>query len=72
MSKQSKYLVEIYWSETDQCYIASAPDLKGCIAHGYSREEALAEIQTAIELWLETALEDGEEIPNPSKKVVTA
>ena len=72
MSNQSKYPLEIYWSETDQCYIASAPDLKGCFAHGASREEALSEIQLAIRLWLETAVEDGGRIPVPSKNLVVS
>ncbi|MCE7736577.1 MAG: type II toxin-antitoxin system HicB family antitoxin [Candidatus Heimdallarchaeota archaeon] len=72
MSNESKYPIEIHWSEEDKCYIASAPDLKGCTAHGYTREDALAEIQTAIELWLETAIEDGEQIPIPGKKQIIA
>lgn len=70
MNNQSKYPVEIHWKDADQCYIASAPDLQGCIAHGYTREEALSELQIAIELWLEKAVEDGEHLPSPSRKVI--
>jgi predicted RNase H-like HicB family nuclease len=29
-----KYLVEVFWSEEDQGYIAIVPDLPGCSAWG--------------------------------------
>ena len=35
------------------------------MAHGETKEQALKEIDIAKELWIETALEDGEEIPQP-------
>jgi predicted RNase H-like HicB family nuclease len=38
--------------------VASAPTLPGCHSQGKTREEALANIQEAIELWLEDELED--------------
>ncbi len=62
----SKYSVIISWSEEDNSYIASIPELKGCMADGRTREEALKEIEIAKNLWIECALEDGEEIPEPN------
>jgi predicted RNase H-like HicB family nuclease len=41
------------------------PDLKGCVAVGETREEALADLEEARRLWLETAYEHGDEIPSP-------
>ena len=61
----SKYSIIIAWSNEDNAYIASIPELKGCMAHGQTREEALKELEIAKNLWIECALEDGEEIPEP-------
>lgn len=61
----SKYEIILYWSNEDQVYIAEVPELPGCMAHGDSLEKALENIQTAIELWLETAREFGDPIPEP-------
>ena len=41
------------------------PDLPGCMAHGKTRQEALKMAEEAIELWLETAREDGVPVPQP-------
>ena len=61
-----KYSMFISWSEEDQAYIVSVPELPGCMADGKTPEEAVKEAQTVIELWIETALEDGETIPEPA------
>jgi len=34
-------------------YVAEVPALPGCLSHGNSREEAIANIKEAIEGWLE-------------------
>ena len=60
-----RYEVIIYWSEEDQVYVAEVPELPGCAAHGKSPQQALAEAQDAITLWLETAKEFGAPIPVP-------
>jgi predicted RNase H-like HicB family nuclease len=55
----------LYWSNTDNCFIAEIPELKGCIAHGNSEIEALENVNKAKALWIETALEFGDNIPQP-------
>jgi predicted RNase H-like HicB family nuclease len=47
-------------------YTALHPDLKGCVAVGEIPEEALANLEEARRLWLETAYEHGDEIPFPT------
>ena len=42
---------------------AFAPALPGCHSHGDTLEEARANIAEAIELYVETMIEDGEEVP---------
>jgi len=61
----TKYEVIIYWSKEDEAYVAEVPQLAGCAAHGDSQEEALRNAQDAIRLWIETAREFGDPIPEP-------
>jgi len=61
----SKYGVIIYWSEEDGVFVAEVPELAGCVAHGPTQESALANAQEAIRLWLDTAAEFGDPIPEP-------
>ncbi|AGK61369.1 hypothetical protein Asulf_01378 [Archaeoglobus sulfaticallidus PM70-1] len=63
-----RYTIEIFYSEEDEGYIAVVPELPGCSAFGDTEEEALKEIKTAIELWIETAKKEGREIPKPMGK----
>ncbi len=60
-----KYETIIYWSEEDQSFIADVPELPGCVAHGPSPDEALSNAQEAMQLWLDTAREFGDPIPEP-------
>lgn len=63
-----KYAIEIFYSEEDAGYIAVVPELPGCSAFGETEEEALKQVMTAMELWLEAAEKEGREIPQPSGK----
>jgi len=60
-----KYETIIYWSEEDGVFIAEVPELPGCMAHGSTPDEALANVKDAIELWISTAKEFGDPIPEP-------
>jgi predicted RNase H-like HicB family nuclease len=44
-------------------YTVTVPALPGCISEGDTREEALANIKEAIELYIESLQADGEPIP---------
>ena len=55
----------IIWSDDDQCYLVKVPDLPGCMAHGKTRQQAVKMAEEAIELWIETAKEDGVSGSNP-------
>lgn len=55
----------LYWSDEDQVFIAEAPELPGCAALGKSRELALKHATQAIRLWIDTAREFGDPIPEP-------
>ena len=60
-----KYVVIIYWSDEDDLFVAEAPELPGCAAHGDTYEEALQSIHEAMALWIDTAHEFGNPIPKP-------
>ena len=60
-----KYEVIIYWSDENGAFIAEVPELPGCTAHGVTQEDALCNAQDAIRLWVETAREFGDPIPEP-------
>lgn len=60
-----KYEVIIYWSAEDDAFVAEVPELPGCVAHGSTQEEALANAKAAEQLWIETAKEFGDQIPTP-------
>ncbi len=60
-----RYEVIIYWSTEDDAFVAEVPELPGCMAHGDTYEAALASAQEAIDLWIDTAKEFGDRIPEP-------
>lgn len=64
----SRYAIEIFYSEEDEGYIATVPELPGCSAFGETEEEALKEVKVAIDLWLEIAEKEGRKIPLPLRK----
>jgi len=63
-----KYAIEIFYSEEDEGYIAVVPELPECSAFGETEEEALEEVKTAMNLWLETAKKERRKIPKPQGK----
>jgi predicted RNase H-like HicB family nuclease len=60
-----KYEVIIYWSDEDGAFLAEVPELPGCVACGDTYGAALGNAQDAIRLWIDTAKEFGDPIPEP-------
>lgn len=63
-----EYQVNISFDSRDNIYVAQVPELEGCSTHGPTPEEALRMAREAIELWIETAREEGLEIPLPMSR----
>lgn len=59
------YAIAVFWSEADKAWIADAPDLKSCSAHGASPEDAVRELRIAMSAWIETANANGMTLPPP-------
>ena len=49
--------------EPDGGFVASVPVLPGCVSQGDSREEALRNIQEAVELYVEDCRAAGDPVP---------
>ena len=60
-----KYEIILYWSNADDAFVAEVPELPGCMAHGDTQAAALDNVNQAIALWVETAQEFGDPIPEP-------
>ena len=59
------YRMEIVNDSDEGGFVASYPDLPGCITCGETEEEALKNALDAKKAWLEAALEENIEIPEP-------
>lgn len=66
------YEIILFWSKDDHCFVAEIPELNGCYAHGADEIEALKNISEAKELWLQTAREFGDPIPEPKGRLIFA
>lgn len=67
-----KYEIIIYWSDTDDAFIAEAPELPGCMADGPTSAEALANLQAVMAEWIETARDLGRNVPEPQRRPLVA
>ncbi len=68
----TKYEIILYWRDDDVAFIAEVPELPGCAADGSTRQEALANAETVISEWLETARELGRPVPEPKGRLLFA
>ena len=50
-------------SDEDGMFVASCPSLPGCHTQGKTRADAVANMQEAVEVYLESLREHGEPIP---------
>ncbi|MBO9186815.1 type II toxin-antitoxin system HicB family antitoxin [Rhizobium sp. E27B/91] len=63
-----KIIIEPLSKEDGGGYIATVPDLPGCMSDGESAVEAAANVQDAIGCWLETAHDMGRSTPVASSE----
>jgi antitoxin HicB len=54
--------------ETDGGYVVSVPALPGCVSQGDTRDEALANIREAIELYVQDCRDAGDPVPTEAGK----
>lgn len=59
------YSMVIQWSDEDQAYIVTIPELPGCRTHGTTYEDAVTQGQDAIDSWIEARRASGRPVPAP-------
>lgn len=67
-----RYEIILYWSDEDGAFVAEVPELPGCVADGATYQEALANTETVIQEWIDTARELGRPIPEPKGRLIYA
>ena len=60
------YPIAIEPGDEGHAYGVVVPDLPGCFSAGDTLDDAMTNAREAIELWLETVMDDGGTIPAPS------
>lgn len=70
--EKARYEVIIWWSKEDDCYLAEAPELPGCMADGESLIEVAQAIEESIKLWIDVNRERGVAIPEPKGRLMYA
>ncbi len=64
------YGMNLTFDKESNAWIVRFPELPGCVAHGATPQQALAEGEEAKSLWIETALEENHQIPQPHREPV--
>jgi len=68
------YMIEVVEDETtdgDPCYLASHPELPGCMSHGATLDGSLRNLADARRAYIQSLLEDSVPVPEPSMVVTT-
>jgi predicted RNase H-like HicB family nuclease len=66
VKESARYIKIVEWSDADQCFVGSCPDLfyGGC--HGNDEKEVFAELCTLVEEVIELYKQDGKPLPPPT------
>lgn len=72
MGNKHRYEIILYWSEDDEAFIAEVPELPGCAADGATYQEAISNVETIIDEWIDTARKLGRSIPEPKGRLIFA
>ncbi|HUX30857.1 MAG TPA: type II toxin-antitoxin system HicB family antitoxin [Thiobacillus sp.] len=62
-----RYPIAIEPGDAKHAYGVIVPDLPGCFSAGDTLDEAIDNAREAIELWLETVIDDGGAVPTPGQ-----
>ena len=61
-------IVEPLSAEDGGGFVATVPDLPGCMSDGETPQEALTNVEDAIRAWIEAANELGHVVPQPTRR----
>ena len=60
----------IRWSDIDQCYIGTLPDICGDCTNADSAVQVAAQLDEIAEEWVASFIEDGEPLPEPKRTLI--
>jgi predicted RNase H-like HicB family nuclease len=60
-----RYPIAIELGDAKHAFGVVVPDLPGCYSAGDTLDEAIDNAREAVELWLETVIDDGGAVPEP-------
>ena len=60
------YPIQLVYDSEEGDWVARLPDLPGCVSDGADPNEAVRNVADAQRLWIETCIEDGQEVPLPT------
>ena len=66
------YRIDVTLDAQDEVWVADVPDLPFCTAHGPTPHDAVAEVELALQAWLDAARRTGRAAPPPSPSVSRA
>jgi predicted RNase H-like HicB family nuclease len=66
--KQALRLAEIEFLGSDEGYVARVPGFRGLLGTGQTKKETMADLESALEGWIELALKRGIGLPAVSKR----
>ena len=72
VGREYPIIIEPLPDEDGGGFLATVPDLPGCMSDGETREEAARAIADAISAWIEEANRMGRPIPEPSPHLARA
>lgn len=66
LAQARRYGMSIDWSQEDEAFLVSFPDVPGVMTHGATREEAAERGEEVIVMWLTAMIDAGRPVPPPS------
>jgi predicted RNase H-like HicB family nuclease len=66
-----RYPSNVFWSDEDGGFVATAHDLPGCSAFGATQVQVLAELHHAIDAWIEAARAAGNPGPQSARPLAS-
>jgi predicted RNase H-like HicB family nuclease len=67
MKDSARYRKIVEWSEEDQCFVGSAPDLMMGGCHGSDERAVFDELCQIVEEWIELYRKEGKPLPPASR-----
>ena len=65
LAEASRYEIVIQWSEEDQLFLASVPELPGTITHGKTPAAAAERVVEMAAAWIYGSRQAGHPVPEP-------